>query len=335
MAGAWKSSRSDRLLLGAVLGGGYAASALFSAMLGGPLSQGALSTAAGFLAAALILLPGAWRLAAIAVCLVAQAAVGEATGASPFRSAAVFLVNGAEASLAAFLAARYCGAQARRLSLRRLTLIVLAAVTPAAVVGGALGALAAVGPTAGFASAWTDLALAGGLGMAIVLPAVLLLARTGQYREFQRGRLETVSLLVMLSALTAVVYEKSAFPLSFSIFPLLTLVAFRLGPPGAAVAGFLVGMIALPLTMLGHGPAMFTAGLDIGERVRLTQLFVGAALFTGVTTAVALADQARLRRLLFARDRAARLAGVRAREAEHTAALALKLSRRPRIVKAA
>ncbi len=66
---------------------------------------------------------------------------------------------------------------------------------------------------------------------------------------------------------------------------------------------------------------MLADHLDFAGRVRLTQGFVGAVLFTGGATAGALADQTRLRRLLVWRDQSARNSRLRAQEAERMASL--------------
>jgi hypothetical protein len=116
------------------------------------------------------------------------------------------------------------------------------------------------------------------------------------------------------------VFYQSEAPLQFTIFPALTLIAFRLGPPGAAVAGFLVAMISLPLVMLGHGPAILSPTLDAVGRVRLTEAVVVAGIFTTLATAGAVADQTRLRRLMLDRDRAIRTTRARARQAEQLVA---------------
>ena len=104
------------------------------------------------------------------------------------------------------------------------------------------------------------------------------------------------------------------------IFPALTLVAFRLGPPGAAVAGFFVAVICLSLATLGHGPAALAPGLDPLGRVRLTQVVVTAALCSTLAIATAVAENARLRQLLVNRDQAVRLGLRRARAAERSLA---------------
>jgi integral membrane sensor domain MASE1 len=154
--------------------------------------------------------------------------------------------------------------------------------------------------------------------MAIVLPALLLAARTGQYKEFDRSPLEAAAILGGLGALVVGVFLERDLPLQFAIFPALTVIAVRLGPPGAAAAGLLTALVALPLTLLGHGaPALDTVG-----RVRLTELIIATALFTTLVTAIAIGEQTRLRQLMLGRDRAARAARERARRAESAAAQA-------------
>jgi integral membrane sensor domain MASE1 len=156
--------------------------------------------------------------------------------------------------------------------------------------------------------------------MVMVLPIVLLAPRAGQYKEFQRAPLEVAALLAALGGLTAAIFLQRDLPLQFLIFPALTLVAVRLGPAGAAVAGFVVAMVCLPLVMLGDGPSAFSLALDKASRIRLTELVVVAALLTALVTAGAVAEEARLRRLMIGRDRAARAARIRARQAERLAA---------------
>jgi integral membrane sensor domain MASE1 len=316
MAGGWASTRVERTPLAGALVLGYAASAAFSALIGNPLGEAAtLATAGGFLAAIFVLFSGAWRVGAAALCLGLHLALGMKEGLA--RAAVAPLVDLIEAVVAASLAVRFCSARTRLLSLRKLMLILLGAVAPAAAIGGVAGAL--LTQRADFLPVWLDWAAAGGLGLAIVLPGALLMARASQYRDFQRTRLETIALLASLGLVTFLVFSQSKFPLFFAVFPALTLVAFRLGPPGAAVAGLIVAVIALPLTVTGHGPAMLAVGVSVIARIRLTEVFVAAVLFTGIATAGALADHARLRRLMLGRDRAARAALQRARAAEQFA----------------
>jgi hypothetical protein len=123
--------------------------------------------------------------------------------------------------------------------------------------------------------------------------------------------------------LTGAAFFQNEIPMQFVIFPALTLVAFRLGPPGAAVAGFFVAVISLTLATLGHGPATLARSLDALGRVRLTEVVVTVALCCTLAIAAMVADNARLRRLIVNRDRAVRAALQRAREAERMATAAM------------
>jgi integral membrane sensor domain MASE1 len=320
MAGAWAPLQTRRAALTAALVAGYAASVLFSFLMSRVGGQTAsIWTANGFLAGAMVLLAGRWRVGAVAASLAFQAAASIVVGDGLARAFLHPLVNLIESGLAAWLAVRFCGAHTRRLSLRKLSLLIVAAIVPAAIVGGVIGSgvsalLAGRDPIEG----WLAWAIPGGLGMAIVLPA-----REDQYREFRRSPFEIGGLMGGVCGLAGAIFFQNDLPLLFLIFPALTLIAFRLGPPGAAIAGFLVAMIALPLVMLGHGPVMLATTLDDVGRVRLTEAMVGAALFTTLATAGAAADQARLQRLLISRDRAVKTARVRAREAERMVADAM------------
>ena len=282
----------------------------------------ALWTANGFLAGALIILPKPWNYWVLGLCAVSQVGISLLAGDSLIRVLCVTPVSLIQCVLAAVLALRFCGVGARRLGMTRLSRLFVFSIIPAAVAGGFLAAVVRVLVFhADFLETWRDWLISGGLGLAVVLPGVLLATRFAQYRDFRRSWTEVVSLFAGLAILTFAVFIQSELPVFFAIFPAVTLIAFRLGPPGAAVAGFVVGVIALPLTLLGHGPAMLADHLDFAGRVRLTQGFVGAVLFTGGATAGALADQTRLRRLLVWRDQSARNSRLRAQEAERMASL--------------
>ncbi len=318
-----------RFQRGLLLGGlvvAYGASVLFSVLISRMGGQTAsIWTATGFLTGALILLGGRWRLAAAGLCVAFQAAVSLAVGDGPVRATINPAINLLEAGLAAWLAVTYCGARRRRLSLRKLTLLVIGAITPAAILGGVAGAIVNhLLRGQGFVGGWLDWAIPSGLGMALVTPSVLLVAREGQYKEFRRSAVETGGLVGGVCGLTAAVFWQNELPLQFMVFPVLALVAFRLGPPGAAVAGFFVAVICLSLTALGHGPAMLAVALDQIGRVRLAQVVAAAALCTTLATAVVVADHSRLQRLLISRDRAVRAALLRARVAERMLAEAMQ-----------
>ena len=325
MAGAGAPIRAQRAIVLASLVAGYAASVLFSVLLsrmGGQVAS--IWTATGFLAGAFVLLPGRWRAAAAGLCFAIQAAVSLAVGDGLGRALLGPAVNLIEAALAAWLALSYCSVAGRRLSLRKLTLLILGAIAPAAMLAAVAGAgVNYLVQGQDFVDGWLAWAIASGLGMTMVLPALLLVAREGQYKEFRRSHLEVGGLLGGLCGLTGAAFFQNEIPMQFVIFPALTLVAFRLGPPGAAVAGFLVAVISLTLATLGHGPATLAPSLDALGRVRLTEVVVTAALCSTLAIASAVAENARLRRLIVSRDRAVRAALQRARGAERLAAEAM------------
>jgi len=324
MARAGASSFS-RGIVAAALVAAYACSAGISIYLSRPFGTGAgLWTSAGFLAGIIILVQGPWRIGAAAACVLAHISFRAFSGDLGLQTFLGPLINLGEAILTGYLAIRFCGVRSRRLNLRALILILLGAIVPAAVLGGGVGAaVTAAVEGADFLDRWRDWSIPQALGTASVLPALLLVPRARQYREFRRSAAEVLGLLAGLAAVTGAVFIQDDLPLYFVVFPALTLIAFRLGPPGAAVAGFMVAIIALPMTLLRHGPAMLATGMDMVGRLHLTQVFVTAVLFTGLATAGALADQARLRRLALGRDRAARAARVRARDAERLAGVGL------------
>ena len=301
---------------------GYVASVLLSFVLSRAGAQtSTIWTASGFLVGSLILLSGRWRVVAVAASLGCQSFISLAVGDGPVRALIGPLGVLFEAGLAAWLAVSYCEVRARRLTLRRLTLLIIGAVAPATVVGSAAGALmnmATLGQT--FAAGWALWATNTGLGMAIVLPALLLLVRYEQYKEFRRTWLESAGLLAGVCGLSLAVYLQSVLPLHFVIFPALTLIAFRLGPPGAAVAGFCVATICLICAVEGHGPGMLVTTMSAADRMRLTEVILATAIFTSLATADAVADQLRVRRLLIDHDRAVRAARRKARDGGQSAA---------------
>lgn len=317
-------TRNARIgLQAAVLWAAFAGSVAMSMFLTHDAGAGsAIWTANGFAVGGLLILPRPWSLAVFAACVATQFGLGLAAGHGLARAGTTTVINVGAMALAAFLTQRYCGIGARRLGVVRLTRILVFAVAPSATLAGLAAAIASLAIShRPFTDVWRDWVVSGGAGMAVVLPSLLLAARFGQYRDFHRTWVETVGLFLALAALTAAIFLQTDLPLFFLIFPAVTFIAFRLGPPGAALAGFVVGAIALPLTLLGHGPAVLSRNLDFAGQVRLAEAFVAAVLVSSVATGTALADQNRLRRLLIWRDRSARSSRQRAQAAERVASL--------------
>ena len=317
MTGAGTPFKLRNAGLTAALVAGYVASATVGIGFGrGVEAIPSAGTASGFLVGALILLSGPWRLLAVALCLGFQGIASFVAGDGVARALISPLCVLLQAGLAGWLAVAYGGARARRISLRRLALLIVAAIAPAAFIGGAVGALLeAVFLGRPFAEDWAFWAITAGCGMAIVLPALLLIVRREQYREFSRSWFESVGLIAAVCGVALAVYIQNGLPLHFVIFPALMLVAFRLGPPGAAVAGLCVAAICLICAAEGHGPGMLVTGFGPAARLGLTEVILATAIFTSLAAADAVADQQRVRRLLVNHDRYVRAARRKSRAA--------------------
>jgi hypothetical protein len=220
----------------------------------------ALGLANSFLAAILIQFGGTARLGAAALCLVGAAGARAFAGASPAGVALGSASSLLEAGIAGFLAGRICWGRRRRLSLGELILLLPAAVAPAALLGGAATATAEAYLTgANWLSAWPRCAIRDGLGLAVALPFLMAAMRQQRRLGFERPLVEIVGLLASLGALTALVFLAPGFSLLFVVFPVVSLIAIRLGPDGAIFASPLAGAIAILLTLLGRGPRRLAA----------------------------------------------------------------------------
>ncbi|HEY1072257.1 hybrid sensor histidine kinase/response regulator [Brevundimonas sp.] len=103
------------------------------------------------------------------------------------------------------------------------------------------------------------------LGLLIVTPPLLLLARAHRFRGEGAARpLEKAGLLLLLAATTAWVFSREE-AMAFLVLPPLLLVAFRLSPPWTAAALILTTAISGIATLTGHGPVMLAQVPDIPD----------------------------------------------------------------------
>jgi len=133
------------------------------------------------------------------------------------------------------------------------------------------------------------------LGMAVMVPLTLAL-RPADIREALRNArpLTDASSMLMLIAITALVFAQTKYPLLFMIFPPLLLVTFRLGFAGSACGIFLVTMIALAFTIEGYGPLMLLRTESFAERVVAMQLLVSTLIITTYPVCAVIIGQRRL-----------------------------------------
>lgn len=142
------------------------------------------------------------------------------------------------------------------------------------------------------------------LGMAVIAPLVIMVQRPAFFSMFEGRRLpHTLLVLSAPMAVTALVFTHSRDPLTFFMFPMFLLVAFRLGLPGTVVNIFLVTLMAIGFTVKGHGPLMLIPGEHmLLHRIVIAQLFAGVAIFTMFPVAALLEEKDDLKNSLAASE---------------------------------
>jgi PAS domain S-box-containing protein len=132
------------------------------------------------------------------------------------------------------------------------------------------------------------------LGLVMVTPALLVLTPSS-FKDMLRGVREgrgAVSVVVLALGLT-VVFGQTRYPILFLIPPALILVAFELDQAGAALALIATAVVAVILTLTGHGPASLIHG-PLSERLAILQLFLATMTLAVLPVAAALARRRRL-----------------------------------------
>jgi len=148
-----------------------------------------------------------------------------------------------------------------------------------------------------------------GLGLAVVLPAVLVLLDAEHRRTFHRSITERLALYASIAAMTAICFHPDGVPAPFLIFPLAMLAAFRLGARGAAESSLVVACIAIPL-VTSTGDLAMGMRWETANPTRVAQVFISLLFGTNLATGLALAQQERLKRLLVRREQLTRAASA-------------------------
>ena len=149
------------------------------------------------------------------------------------------------------------------------------------------------------------------LGLAVVLPASLVLIDAEHRRNFRRSLNERLALYAPITLITVVAFYPGGILPPFMIFPFAMLAVFRLGARGAAESSLIVACIAIPLATQ-FGSEVLSDRLGPANPSRVVQLFVALMFGTSLATGLALAQQERLKRLLVRREQLTRAARARA-----------------------
>jgi signal transduction histidine kinase len=303
--------RQDRILL--VLAVTLVASQAFSDFL----TRNALGVATlwptnALLAGGLLVLNPRRRLILIVVAVIGHVAIDLLVGDGLGRAVLYTLIDLGEAVLVWRVTQRFFGGPPRVRTMRQLALLTTLS-APVTLLAAAIASTAlALIYGMPFVAVLTDWFVCGVLGMAIVLPAVLVLLDSEHRRAFQRPALEQLGLGLLVASLSALVFHAKGLPAPFLLFPVALLAAFRLGPRGAAQASLIVACVAIPLTVNGLWNQQISTDWSQAHQNRLVQVFVGVLFVTSLATGLALAQQERLRRLLMRRERLTRAARARA-----------------------
>jgi diguanylate cyclase (GGDEF)-like protein len=215
-------------------------------------------------------------------------------GDSLYLSLGVAVANSVEVITSCVLLTRIFGSPFNLSKRRPLLTFLGIAVIGATAVTSALGAswtllFVNAGPWLTLFRTWY---LSDILGMAIIAPLVFILQRPGFFFMLQRPQLPKTLLLLTVPAIaTVLVFNHSADPLIFFIFPALLLVVFRLGFPGTVLAIFIVAGISIGFTVEGRGPLMLIANSTMLHRIVVEQIFVAVALFTTFPVAALLEER--------------------------------------------
>lgn len=267
--------------------------------------------AGGVLATAFLVLPWRLALAVGGVCLSIHFGynllIGNSLSAAMTFPALVF----GEALATAWLARRACGATMRLTSLARVARLLALAIAPATAATALLAADVFTLFGRSFDTVLSSWFYGHALGMAIVLPATLMVVRPDMIRDFRRSPAEQIGLYALVAAMSVAAFIPIRFPLPLLLFPTLALVAFRLGPRGAAV-GTLIMAVILSSLVVTMDTRVNGAAWTLGERTRSLQFLIALIFFTSLATSMAIADQKRMKRLWASRTRVARASQGRA-----------------------
>lgn len=202
------------------------------------------------------------------------------------------LLNLLQVLVAGVLARRLCGAALDMRRPRRVILFVVGAAAPAVALTATIGMIVALFvrdySLARAVFAWRHLFAMELLGLVIITPSLLLLARAHRFRQEAPSPLEVVAVLGALSAAVLWVFTQSS-PYLFLLFPPLMLAAFRLSPPWMAIALIITTAVSGLLTLTGHGPISASSVPDVAElnvlsdRMRQMPLYYGFLLVAAMT----------------------------------------------------
>jgi len=212
---------------------------------------------------------------------------------SLFTSIGTGIANAGEAVLVAWLLRRWFGPAFAFSDLSRIAgFLAAAAIAPAVAAVPGTASMSSVYAGAPLLDVWCVWFLSGTLGIIVVAPLVIALARAWRVPLPPRETIEGLAVLALLAMVAIYVYTRPPSWISFNphafTLPLLLWLAARWPPPLAIAGAFVVSICAIGTTILGIGrmsvPVMpFTERVHgVQTTVMMTTLYtlVLVALFT-------------------------------------------------------
>ncbi|WP_304190433.1 PAS domain S-box protein [Phenylobacterium aquaticum] len=231
----------------------------------------------------------------LAVSLVGLIAANLAMGDSTWPVMALSICNGVEILLCASLMRRFAGLDID-LSRQRHLLIFLLVGGGLAPGASALLAILLTGLT-GNALVLSNIVrwyAADALGLLIVTPALLALS-PGALASLD-GKVRSghgLAPMVVLVASLVAVFGQTQYPLFFLVPPALIFVAFELKLAGSALALLATAVVAVILTLAGHGPTALMHG-SMAARLAMLQIFLATMTVSVLPVAAAMTKRSRL-----------------------------------------
>ncbi len=133
---------------------------------------------------------------------------------------------------------------------------------------------------------------ASALGMSVVVPLILGLARRETRDLFRPARLpNTLLYLAIIAEATTIIFQSADFPWLFFIFPPLLFLVVRLGLSGGVLGCCVVAAIGTHYTVAAaSGPLMRMNDPSLEHRILILQLFLATAVLSVSVVAIVFAD---------------------------------------------
>ncbi|MDO8323253.1 MAG: ATP-binding protein [Phenylobacterium sp.] len=257
-------------------------------------------TANAFVIGGLLLLPSRWRLPILASGFGLQVAVILLFGVSAVDAFGFSVLNTVEAVCVAGLA--------RRIGVVRLTTpsrfagLIFLALLPVLLAGSLLLGIGAWMLHGEFPiSMLANRLPAKFLGMGLVLPAILLLARS-RASLMRTPPWEQLCAYLLMAGLAGAVFTPFSAVALFVAFPAITLVGLRMGPRAVILAMALTCTVMLPLGVHQAPPGLMTDHESLNHRITLSQVYLAMVFATGLIAALMATHQQRLRQILARRS---------------------------------